>query len=234
MVLLYIVHSVKRKMGRMGKKAYGVILLAVGLLAAPCVSYAALPLITDDIGITETGKYELEIGNDNCRTEHGLEADVYVSLKHGISERMDFGVCLPFQVTPEVNNRIGCIALYGKFNLIKNIFAVTVSNEYGTREYFLNAVLSHKFAEVSVHLNVGYETSGEADVSGNPVVSSAFEYPLKKIDFVGEIILEKAVSPAWQLGMRYKLDDITFFSVGFNDIFRSAKAILSFGFHTAF
>lgn len=218
----------------MGKKAYDIILLAVGLLVAPCVSYAALPLITDDIGITETGKYELEIGNDNCRTEHGLEADVYVSLKHGITERMDFGVCIPFRVAPEVNNRIGFIALYGKFNFIKNIFAVTVSNELGTREYFLNAVLSHKFTEVSIHLNAGYETSGEADVSGNPVVSSGFEYSLKKMDFIGEIILEKAISPVWQLGMRYKLNDITFFSVGFKDIFKSDKAILSFGFHTAF
>ena len=68
---------------------YGVILLAVGLLVAPCVSYAALPLITDDIGTVEKGKYELEICNDNCRKDDGIEASLCIALKHGITEKMD-------------------------------------------------------------------------------------------------------------------------------------------------
>ena len=79
-------------------------------------SFAAHPLTTDDIGIVEMGKYEMEIGYDNCKNQGQLRNhSCGLSLKHGISQKLDNGVSFPFHIEPKPAERLGKVSLSLKF-----------------------------------------------------------------------------------------------------------------------
>lgn len=199
------------------------------------VAFAAHPLTTDDIGTVEIGKYELEVGYDNCKGEDVLRNhSCGVSLKHGITEKMDIGISLPYQVEPKVAENFGVATLGFKFLLIKDIFAFSVNNELGSSEYFLNGIFSRELQPVTVHANIGYAASGDENTEGEIIYSSAFEYPLKKIDLVGEVIAEKIGLQNWLFGLRYKIGEVTAINCGYGNGFRNTDEKIAFGFHTEF
>ncbi|MEK6527433.1 MAG: hypothetical protein AABZ32_10735 [Bacteroidota bacterium] len=200
------------------------------------VVFAAHPLTTDDIGTVEVGKYELEVGYDNnCKGESELRNhSCGISLKHGITEKMDIGISFPYQIKPKPAEPLGTAILGFKFLLIKNIFALTVNNELGSPEYFLNGIFSREIQPVTIHANIGYAVSGDENTEGEIIYSSAFEYPLSKIDLVGEVIGEKIGFQNYLLGVRYKLADVYSLNFAYGNGFRNTDEKIAFGFHTEF
>lgn len=60
----------------------------------------------------------------------------------------------------------------------------------------------------------------------------AFEYPLKKIDFVGEIVGENSELQNWLLGIRYKFKQTTHINCAYSNNFNDSgnKFILGFNY----
>ena len=198
--------------------------------------FAAHPLTTDDVGIVDIGKYELEVGYDNVKEEDILRNhSCGVSFKHGITDKMDVGISLPYQIKPKLTEPLGTTTLGLEFLLIKDIFAFSINNELGSKEYFLNGIISKNIKPFDLHLNFGYEASGDEYIEGEMVYSAAVEYPLEKIDFVGEIVGRENEFENWLVGIRYKLGEITAvnFAYGNKDFSKNNEKI-AFGFHTEF
>ncbi|MFA5779708.1 MAG: hypothetical protein WC947_06195 [Elusimicrobiota bacterium] len=213
------------------RKAFGFCLVVLW----GSVLFAAHPLTTDDIGTVEIGKYELEVGYDNCKDENIFRNhSCGLSLKHGITEKMDIGISFPYQVEPKPAEPLGMTTLGFKFLLLKDIFALTVNNELGSSEYFLNGIFSREIQPVTVHANIGYAVSGDENTEGEIIYSSAIEYPLEKIDLVGEVVGEKIGLQNYLLGVRYKLADISSLNFAYGKGFKNTGEKISFGFHTEF
>ncbi|MFH1824388.1 MAG: hypothetical protein ABH873_04085 [Candidatus Firestonebacteria bacterium] len=212
-----------------------IVLIFVYMIFISPVSFAAHPLTTDDIGTVEIGKYELEIGYDNCKSEDtDRNHSCGLSLKHGLTEKMDIGISFPIQVEPKYAEQLGKASLGLKFLLIKDILAFSISNELGSKEYFINSIVSTEISPVTLHFNFGYKATGDESVRGEIIYSSAFECPIEKIDLVGEIIGEQIGVQNWLLGIRYKIVETIFVDCAYGNGFRKADEKISFGFHTEF
>ena len=199
------------------------------------VLFVAHPLTTDDIGTVEIGKYELEVGYDNCKDENIFRNhSCGLSLKHGITEKMDIGISFPYQIKPKPAEPLGTTTLGFKFLLLKDIFALTVNNELGSSEYFINGIFTREIQPINVHANIGYAVSGDENTAGEIIYSSAFEYPLSKIDLVGEVVAEKIGLQNWLVGLRYKLGEVTSLNCAYGNGFRITNEKIAFGFHTEF
>jgi len=213
------------------KKVFGFCLF----VCCSSVLFAAHPLTTDDIGTVDAGKYELEVGYDNCKGESELRNHSGgISLKHGVTEKMDIGISFPYQIEPKPAEPFGTTTLGFKFLLVKDIFALTVNNELGLSEYFINGIFTREINPITVHANIGYAVSGDENAEGEIIYSSAVEYPMEKIDVVGEIVAEKIGLQNWLLGLRYKLGEITSLNCAYGNGFRNTDEKIAFGFHTEF
>jgi len=216
----------------MKKNGVKPLLVLLGMLVFTVRAHAAFPLSTDDIGTIPAGTYEMEAGYERVSLTGGHESGVGIALKHGITDKMDFIISMPVQFEPEVVNMAGPLEAGGRLRIIEDLFTFTFTNTLGSTECFFNAVFTHEFKPVIVHVNAGYEASGDNGVAGGAVISAAFEYPLNKYDIVGEIIKDDTVG--WLLGTRYKLDDKTFVAIGVGNSFETAACKIAFGFHREF
>jgi len=196
------------------------------------ISFAAHPLTTDDIETVEVGKYELEFGYDNCKAgDESRNHSCGLCLKQGITEKMDIGISLPYQIEPKSEERLGKVTLGLKFLLIKDLIAFSINNELGSKEYFINGIVSKEISPVTAHFNLGYKATGDENVKGKIIFSFAFEYPIEKIDLVGETIGEEIGFLNYLLGIRYKIIETIFVDLAYGNSFRKSDEKISFGFH---
>jgi hypothetical protein len=210
-------------------------LLACALLMALGIGrgYAALPLVTDDTAIVPLERFELEMAYNNI----GLYRNIInrlaaLSLKHGITPRMDFGLALLYAVEPVTPERFGKLALGLKFLVVPDFAALSLLNELGTSRYALNSIFTIPFPRAAVHANLGYVASGDENIPGNIFYSTAGEYFLGKIDLVAEIVGVQAGLDEWLGGVRYHLSEVTYFGISFGNGFRAMTGKFSIGFHT--
>lgn len=171
------------------------LIILIGLLSLAPSTFAARPLTTDDAGTVDPQTFELEMGYDfNKNQDNSEDKSVNVSLKHGITERLDLCIALPYEVKPEQG--LGSAEVGMKFSLLKekeNIPGVsfTFSPRLGASEYALNGILSKKIGQINAHLNLGYVATGKVDEKGVTIYSGAIELPLSKnLVLVGEIVGE--------------------------------------------
>ncbi len=209
------------------------IMMVTLLMGSPL--FAAHPLATDDAATVPVQGFELEIGYDNCIPELGERTRTgCFSLKHGVSERVDIGIAIPYAIEPQLQERFGN-ALWGlKFNLLKDLFAVTVTNEMGGKHYLVNGILSRSYGRISGHFNAGYQTSGDPDIAGAALYRLAGVYEFERIDVVGEASHDDGEFIEWLGGLRYKMGKIGFFSLAAGRTWRGDGDKASFGFHTEF
>jgi hypothetical protein len=198
--------------------------------------FAAYPLATDDAGsIVGLNSYELEIGYDNCRDENELiNHTCGISFKHGITEKMDIGLSIPFQLDPSREESLGEASLTLKFSLIKDMLAFSFSNESGEKDYFLNAVCTKDFKSVVLNLNAGYLSSGDETVRGYGTYGVSLEKPFGKFDLVGELQGQEGGSGNWLAGLRYWVTESFFVAAGFSRAFDSNTNRGTTGFHFEF
>ena len=197
--------------------------------------FAAHPLATDDIGTVDVGKYELEVSYDNCKEEtESRNHSCSLSLKHGLTEKMDIGISFPYQIEPKSAEPFGNIAVGVKFLLLKDIFALTANNELGSSEYFINGIFTQEINPITVHANIGYTISSDKNKEGEISYCSAFEYSFPKIDLVGEVLGDKVGFQNYLLGVRYKISEGIFVDCAYGNGFKNTEDKFSFGFHMEF
>lgn len=197
--------------------------------------FAAHPLTTDDAGIVEINKHELEIGYDDCKKEDELRnCSAGLSLKHGVTGRFDIGVSFPYQVQPEAQEQLGTATVGLKFLLVKDLLALTVNNELGAGAYFLNGIVSHGISLVALHLNIGYLATGDAGVKGDVIHSFAVEWPMSMLDLVGEVTGTEASYKNYLVGFRYKIEDVMALNLAYGNGFSEVEQKIVLGFHSEF
>ena len=104
----------------------------VVLLCTPM--FAAHPLATDDAGTVAPATNELEATYDTRHipgTHRTHSSDI--TLKQGITNRMDIGINVPYQIDPPCEERFGCVSLLVKMSLIEELLTFSIANEMGEK-----------------------------------------------------------------------------------------------------
>ncbi|UCD85879.1 MAG: hypothetical protein JSU92_06700 [Deltaproteobacteria bacterium] len=168
-------------------------LLGILLFASP--AFAARPLSTDDAGTVDRGRFETEVGYVYTEYQYtGESALLGFSLKHGLTEKFDFCVGVPYKIEPEEG--LGGAVVGVKFALLQekeNFPAVSLTffSGLGTSAYALNGILTKEISELAVHLNLGHVATGYINVQGVTTYSGAIELALgERLALVGEIVGE--------------------------------------------
>lgn len=209
----------------------------VPILACACAggAFAAYPLATDDAGTVSRNSYELEAGYDSSKDqEHLIDRSGALSFKRGVTEKMDIGLALPYQIHPVREEKIGAASLGLKFSLVRYIVAVSLSNELGEKEYFLNAIYTKEFPAVKLHANAGYLSSGDDAVKGAGTYGLALEYPMGKFEAVGEAQGREGGEGDALLGLRYRIKESLFVAGGLARDFSCGHYRFTSGLHFEF
>ncbi|MBU0951776.1 MAG: TonB-dependent receptor [Elusimicrobia bacterium] len=205
------------------------------LLLFNSILFAAHPLATDDAGTVDVAKHEMEVGYDNSKVGNDLRnISSGLSLKQGLTERMDIGVSFPYQMDPTQDERFGEAVLGVKFALVKDVFALTFSNELGEKEYLINGIYTKEFSKAVVHFNLGYSATGDPTIKGAAVYSSAFEIPVNKFDLIGEVAGDTNDNNTWLLGARYRITENIVVDAGYGRSFNTSDDKTILGFHCEF
>lgn len=175
---------------------YSLLLSVLGLvLLAGSHTKAARPLTTDDAGIVEDGAFELEMGYDLSRDEdHTQNQTLGISIKHGLIQRLDLCVALPYDIQPE--EKFGDAQVGIKYLLSKetgNLPALSLSFgcELGRPDCALTGIASREFGDLALHINLGYGASGLKGEDGVTVCAGAIECALSKsFTLVAELVDE--------------------------------------------
>lgn len=179
----------------------------------PSLVYSARPLSVDDAGTVDSGIYETEVGIGYLQDKEGNgETEISLSIKQGLTERMDLGVSLPYvMVSPKgenIKSGMGDAELIAKFNLVKEgdktpgfsvTFGITMDTGEenkgigsGEIDYNFNSILSKELQFITLHGNLGY--TAKAKTASFDI---ALEYPIdERINLVAELTGEnKSDSP---------------------------------------
>jgi len=201
--------------------------------------FAAHPLTTDDAGLVAKEKFEIEVGYDFGKIEDEefkkiTQKNLGMSFKHGLTDKMDMGISLPYEITPSTSNKAGNAEVSFKFALLQDILAVSLTNELGGSDYFLNLILSQKIANFGLHFNVGYLKSSELYSGGNGIYNFALEHPVsEQLNAVMEINSDDYGFEAWLVGLQYEIPNYFRLSAGFGRTENGCENY-SFGFHKEF
>jgi len=201
------------------------------------ISAMLLPFVfvTDDAGTVKKDGYELEVGYDTCKDESELiNKTCGVSFKHGVTDRMDIGFAIPYRVDPALPENAGAVVFDAKFSLIKELLAISLSNELGEKEYFVNAICTKCISVVRCSINAGYLSSGDETVRGIGSYGAAFEVPLQEFDIVGEVQGQEGGGGNGLVGVRYHLFDNFFTAAGISKDFQTDADKVTAGFHLEF
>lgn len=197
--------------------------------------YACRPMTTDDCGTVEKSKFELEVGYDagniliDCLKQHSIG----VSLKHGITESMDIGISFPYQIIPAVDERLNSVTLAIKFGIVKDILAVSLGNTLGAGAFSINSILSKDLDAVNVHLNIGYNSSGDQNIKGSLTYGIAVCYSIGSFEIDVESFGDEFCKN-WLIGARYELFKGYYFDAGYGRSFNNDNDRVTGGFHFEF
>ncbi len=198
-------------------------------------TFAARPLVTDDIGTVSATNFELETGYDICNnlTEASRHCCA-ISLKHGITAKMDIGITLPYQLRPEVTEKLGATVVGTKFVIIDNFFSISLSNALGERKYTLNSIFSKNIGLTKIHVNAGYDATGNLEEKGEFCFACACEYCWERLGFVFETFGNSSIFENWTIGTKYSISDNIAFDIAYNSEYNNNENLLTFGVHYEF
>lgn len=197
-------------------------LIISGIFLLNGVVFAGHPLTTDDAGIVEKDKSELEISYDINRIktdgEKIRERNAGLSFTHGISDKINIGISIPYQVEPDTREEVGNAEITFKFSLIPDKLAVSMSNELSSSDYFVNLISSQKFYSFLMHFNAGFQKTEEEGFSGGyGVYNFALEHPIiEKLNWVAEINYTDYGFRTWLSGFQYEIENYFTLSTGFS------------------
>ncbi len=186
--------------------------------------FAARPFGTDDAGTVKSGGYELEAGYDLW------EEDGFIGLgfKHGITERMDIGIALGFNLISEPKHSFVPAELGLKYALVPDMVAASFTAEIGSSSYTLNSILTRSFGPVEFDANLGYVT-GDSSIT----YAGALIYNLNNLSFGGELLGDKETQN-WLIGGRYAIKEGLMIDAGFTSDFDFKEKTATVGLHFEF
>lgn len=197
--------------------------------------FSAIPLATDDIYTVKADAYELEITYENFKEINAKRNFLTFTLKGGLTKRIDLGVATLYQIHPYIEERFKEVFLGFKFNLLEEILSISINNRLGSSSCFLNLILSRNFKALKFHLNLGYNSPEEDNISsGEMFCSSAFEFEYKRFCFLGEIISNGSSLQNYLLGIRFKFLEGHFITFGFENSFKLENNRFILGLHSEF
>jgi hypothetical protein len=180
-----------------------ILTLLIGSISLSAV-YGARPFITDDAGTVEERKFEVEITGNYWKDASTIGG----SIKHGITERMDLGVCVDHCYLPEDERAFSGENISIKFALIPDLLSLSFGAEFGSNDYAANGILSKSFGSFEGHLNLGYEVEGSLN-KGFITYSTACVFTVGRAGLGVEIggNNEERSLDFWQLGGRWSIFD---------------------------
>ncbi|MGQ9664039.1 MAG: hypothetical protein ACUVQ3_02115 [bacterium] len=189
------------------------------------MGYCARPFATDDAGTVPPVGYELEVGYDFWE-----EAGVLgLGFKHGITEKMDIGIGFGYNVVDEPKNSFTDASLCLKYGLIPDLFAASITTNFGFSAYDLNGIISHSFAQVDANLNLGYSTQ-----DSTITYSLMLGYNLGRIGLGVEAMGDKDGMQNWLFGVKYNLLENIAIDAGFSSDFDFDEKSATAGLHYEF
>lgn len=209
----------------------------IAVLVCACFGrvFAAYPLATDDAGTVSHNSFELEAGYDNSMDHDNLTSQASAfSFKHGVTERLDVGIAVPYQIKPSRDERMGAASMVFKFSLVKDAVAMTFSNELGEKAYFLNAIYTKEFPGIKLNFNAGYLSTGDESKKGTGSYGLALAYPMGKYEAVGEVQGQDGGEGNALLGLRYHIRKPLFIATGVGRDLGSGNYCFNAGFHFEF
>lgn len=169
-------------------------------------AFAARPLITDDYGTVDVGKYELETGYNFITPKSAGDAKtgLVVQLKKGLSPFFDLGLELPYN-TSAVSGMADLVMHaklrvkeFGEDGGMTARADVKLTNGDAVRglgsgylDYGVIMILSKSISELTAHLNLGYTVIGDA---ANSSADDTFYYGAA---------LEKTLQNGFNLAVEY-------------------------------
>lgn len=144
-------------------------------LIAVSPSFAARPLVTDDFGTVDPGKYELELGYSSTTPKigGGSTDGLGISFKRGFLPNFDFGIEVPYSNTAPTG--IGDAILHAKLKMMESgendgltaRVDIKLSNGDSTQglgsgymDYTAMVIYSKAIADFRTHYNLGYTLVG--------------------------------------------------------------------------
>jgi hypothetical protein len=141
----------------------------------------ARPFTTDEFGTVDHEIVEFESGFDLTKDENGA----YLSLKHGVTPRMDIGAA--FSILPEV----GDFSLCWKVKLLEREgfgCGMTYAWAPGDKGFDLNAIIGAEISGVTFSLNLGGISSFDSLNFG----LLAYLSPMERLSLGGEVWGERS------------------------------------------
>lgn len=181
--------------------------LIVQIVATPAM--AARPFATDDAGTVEAGKFELET---TCNYWE-KKAEFGASFKHGITERMDIGVCVGHCMLPSDERAFTGETIGLKFSLVPDLLAVSFAAEFGSKVYNANFVVSKPVGPIAIDANIGYQAQADTN-DADFTYGLATVYEIGKFGVGVEVCGTQEAINWWQIGSRFKIAEWIQFDVG--------------------
>lgn len=186
------------------------------LLIFSTLAFAARPYITDDPGINEPGKFEFMAACDFW----DKKAVPSLQLRHGITDRMDFGVNVGYILLPNKEKNANSADINLKYVIIPNLFTATFTGSFGDPGYTFNAVLGKSFGSLSINANIGYSAQTNAkDVDVPFYLAVIFEQD--NFALGPEIGGDQEGLNWWQIGGRMYFTDWLHWDIGVGGDFKT-------------
>jgi hypothetical protein len=193
---------------------------------------AARPLTTDDAGTVGGGAFELEMGYDFSRDEdHTQNQSLGVSIKHGLIQRLDLCLALPYQIQPDEefgDAQIGIKYLLSEETGNLPAFSLTLACESGRPDCALTGIASREIGDLALHINLGYMASGLKGEDGVMLCAGAIECALSKsstlvAELVGELDSDENALEAL-VGGNYRISEQVVLDLGIGRGFNTVSA----------
>ncbi len=195
--------------------ACSTIFILMPLIFTLTPTFAARPFNTDDAGTVETGKFELETACNYWEKETELGA----SFKHGITERMDIGVCVGYCMLPTEDRKFTGESIGLKFALIPELLSVSFTSEFGNKSYITNFIMSKSFGPISIDANIGYQA--QADINDADLTYGLVAvYEVGRFGIGAEVCGTHETINWWQVGSRFQIVEWLQFDIGLGGDFK--------------